>query len=226
MSVGFIPAAGFTAGFAASEIPFWDGYSTFANGVISGAAQGPLFSPNPWDVVIINNKRLPGIGKAHGEPTLGIDKKGSKGRDGAVFSVNGYVPGPIQIESTIWTPEQWSEWQKIVPFIWRRPNAGSVKGAALAVSISYPSLQHAGINRVVIVGFSPAQPGSFRGSMVIRLKALEFVPPGAVNNAIVKPKPNDVPIAQRYQRKNAPPPPSAGGNGLTGPRPSTQGGSD
>lgn len=211
-----------------SEIAFWDEYSKFVDGVFTGPGVGPLYSDNPWDVVMFTVGGafvlLPGICKAHGFPTIGIDKKASKGRDGLAFNVNGYIPGPVEIESTIWTLEQWSKWQEIIPRIWRRPNAGSVKGSSLAINISYPSLQFAGINSVVIIGISPPQKGSFAQSMVIKLKALEFVPPGAVNNRPVTAAPGGPPATKHYRTKDAPPPPSAGGNGLSGPLQSKLGG--
>lgn len=207
-----------------SDIPFWDGYSTFTNGVVTGPAFGSLYSDNPWDVVILGTERLPGISKGRGFPTLGIDKKKSKGRDGLAFSVNGYLPGPVEIESVIWTPEQWSKWQEIIPGIWRRPTTGSVKGSALAITVSHPAFQFVGINKLVIIGIAPPEKGAFSQSMVIKLKALEFVPPGAVNNKTVQAAPAGPSVTQHYRTQDAPAPPSAGGNGLTGPRPSTFGG--
>lgn len=220
MSVGFVPA--FLSGVAAApkSIPFWDDYRVFAetNGIVTSSNfEGPTFSANQWDVVILDGKKLPGICKAHGQPTLGIDKKGSKGRDGLVFTVNGYVPGPIEIESKIWTPDQWLKWQEIIPSIWRRPTTGSVKGSALAISIYYPSFDFAGITQVIIVGLAPPEKGDIPQSMIIKLKALEYLPPGAVNTGNVKPKPNHPPVDKRIPALNAPPPPSAGGNGLAGP---------
>lgn len=227
MSVGFVPDI-LAAGQVAQQrlIPFWDEYRVFAdeNGVTtSSSAEGPLYMP-PWNSVFLDHKQLPGVCKVHGQPTIGIDKKATKGRDGLVFTVNGYLPGPIEIESKIWTPEQWAKWQEILPSIWRRPTSGSVKGSTLAIDIACPAFQLAGINQVVIVGISPPEPGDIPQSMIIKLKALEFVPPGARNDKTVKPKPNHPTDDKRFPVLNAPAPPSQAGNPPTGERPSTLGG--
>lgn len=199
-------------------IPFWDGDNTL------GAAEGEIYAPGTYDTVWLAGEALPGVCKAHGQPTLGIDKKASKGRDGLVFSVNGYVPGPIEIECMMWTPEQWSKLQELMPLIWRKPNAGSVKGSALAISISYPPFDLLGISQIIIVGVSPPEKGPIAQSMVIKFKALEFVPPGAKNGGTVTPKPDHPPLDKRQPLLNAPDPPSKSGNGLQGKRPPTVGG--
>ena len=208
-------------------IPFWDGYSAFSATVIRGSAEGALFSYNGWDRVVLAQETLPGLCKARARPEIGIDRKPAPGRDGETLTVKGYRPCEIEIESMIWTPEQWLKWQEIIPSIWRRPNPGSVLSARNAVGIAYPPFTFAGISQVVIVGLEPPQRGSIPQSMVIKLKALEFVPPGAVNNSTVISRPAGPPIDPRFASlNNAPPPPSAGGNGLAGASPSTLGGSN
>jgi hypothetical protein len=228
MSVGFVPsilAVGQAA--AAGRIPFWDDVSAFfgQDGSVHASAEGPLYSPDPWEQVWLNWKRLPGICKATGLPMLGIDKKHSNGQNGLVLNVNGYLPGPIEIESFIWTPEQWAAWQDVIPWIWSGPTSGKSKGSDLAVMISAPALDLLGIKQAVVMGMTPPERGPIPQSMVIKIKALEYVAP-APNLHKVKPAPKNVPLVQQYQRKNAPAAPSKGGNGLGGARASTLGGSD
>lgn len=226
MSVGFVPAILATGQVAQQKlIPFWDDYSSFvdANGITTGSAEGPLYAPNPWDQVWLNWQQLPGVCKATGLPMLGIDKKHSNGVNGLTLTVNGYLPGPLEIESLIWTPQQWAQWQEIIPFIWQKPNSGKTKGADLAVMISTPALDFLGIKLAVVLGMTPPERGPIPQSMVIKMKSLEFVLP-VPNLHTIKPAPKNVPLVQQYQRANTPPAPSAGGNGPGGPRPSTLGG--
>jgi len=152
------------------SIPFWD---TVADTLPSGASasflgtakaltgvtigtdagghpitispEGAVFAPNPWDQVSLAGHLLPGVCSAKGLPTLAVDKKKAGGVDGATITVQGYLPGPIEIESLIWTPGQWAEWQTIIAAIWRKP-AKKSKVSDLAISVYTPGLDWLGIN--------------------------------------------------------------------------------
>jgi hypothetical protein len=210
------------------SIPFWDDVSTFrdANGLVRSSAEGPLYAPNPWDNVWVNWQQLPGICKASGLPTIGIDKKKSNGRNGLTLTVNGYLPGPIEIESLVWTPEQWDKWQEIIPFIWQKPTSAKMKASDLAVMVSTPALDFLGIGLLVPIGITPPERGSIPQSMTIKLKSLEYVDAKIVNLKTAKPAAKDVPIVRQYRRQNAPESPSKTGNGLTGPTTSHLGGAE
>lgn len=148
-------------------LPFWDPVAT--------VAEGPLISEDEWDVVSIAGWPLPGVCRVKGLPTLAFDKKKAGGVDGATVTVNGYLPGPIDIECMIWTDPQWQYFQEIAKDIWRKPNKKS-KAAELAVAISHPATDLWNINSVVVLGVSVPEDGPLVGSKIIKIKAVEYVP--------------------------------------------------
>lgn len=164
------------------EIDYWDPEKVVDNattGEIEAFTQtngtGPTFADNPWDLVYISGEPVPGICKVHGLPTLAFDKKKSGGTSGAVITINGYIPGPIEIEVILWTKEQWSFFQIIAAKIWTKP-AKKTSAAKLAVSIAHPGLDLWGINAVVVLGVGVPERGPIPQSISIKIKCVEFVP--------------------------------------------------
>jgi hypothetical protein len=157
-------------------IDFWDPSTAVDNdGAPMLNGSGPLYSDNPWDVVFIGGNPIPGICKVHGLPTLAFDKKKKGGVDGATITVNGYIPGPIEIEVILWTQDQWDTFQALAGQIWRKPNK-KTKAADLAVTIDHPAFALWGINAVVIVGVSVPENGPIPQSKLIKIKCVEYVP--------------------------------------------------
>lgn len=197
---------------------------TDANGrplVIS--PEGPLYATSEWDQVWLNWQQLPGVCSAKGLPTLAIDKKKAGGVDGAAITVQGYLPGPIEIESLIWTPAQWDKWQEIIGFIWRTP-AKKSKISDLAIQISSPGLDWLGIKLAVILGVTPPEPGPIRGTRVIKVKSIEYVNL-ATYKKTAKPAAKKAALDVHYRdSKNAGRKPSLNDAGPTGPRPDRRGG--
>lgn len=148
-------------------LPFWDPVPT--------TAQGNLYADDPWDTVRLGGRYLPGICTVRGLPTLSFDKKKAGGIDGATITVNGYLPGPIEIDVLLWTQEQWALMQEIAPLIWTRPNKKST-AADLAIAISHPGLGLWGQSGVVVLGVSVPEKGPIEGTKLIKIKCVEFVP--------------------------------------------------
>lgn len=192
--------------------------------VISISPEGALYAPNVWDQVWLNWQQLPGKCSAKGLPMLAIDKKKAGGVDGATITVQGYLPGPIEIESLIWTPQQWTKWQEIIDFIWRKPTQRKSKVSELAVQISAPGLDWLGIKLAVVLGMTPPEDGPIRGSKVIKIKSLEYVNLERYIKT-AKPAPKNVPLdTHLVDTKNGVRKPSAGDGGPTGPRRDRRGG--
>jgi hypothetical protein len=167
-------------------IDFWDPQTAVDNDgapMLNGV--GPLFSANPWDVVFINGQPLPGLCKVHGLPTLSFDKKKHAGADGAIITVNGYLPGPIEIEVKLWTQEQWEFFQAMAPAIWNKP-AKKTSAAKLAVPIGHPGLDLWGINAVVVIGVSVPEDGPIPQSKLVKIKCVEYVPLAGKTSKTVK----------------------------------------
>jgi hypothetical protein len=157
-------------------IDFWDPQTAVDNdGAPMLNGSGPLYSANPWDIVFIGGNPIPGRCKVHGLPTLAFDKKKKGGVDGATITVNGYIPGPIEIEVVIWTQDQWDTFQALAGAIWRKPNK-KTKAADLAVTVDHPAFQLWGINAVVVVGVSVPEDGPIPQSKLIKIKCVEYVP--------------------------------------------------
>lgn len=192
------------------SIPFWSEQD----------GEGPIFASNvnPWDTVYLGGFPLPGVWKVTGIPTLAVDRKKSKGVDGALITVNGYIPGPIELDGLLWTADQWDAFQDLSPDIWRKPNRKS-KLKDLAMRISHPSLDLWGISQCVVVGVQPPAPGPIPQSRTIKIKAIEYVPLEPTNQTkTAKPREN-TPLDQHWRAdaKNAGnKPPSETDTGPTG----------
>lgn len=167
-------------------IPFWD--------PVSGTAEGPDYAPDPWDTAFVGGVQLPGICSVKGTPTLAFDKKKANGVDGATITVNGYLPGAVDLECLLWTDSQWQIMQAIAPKLWRKPNK-KTKIKELALSVSHPGLALWDINAAVLLGVSVPERGSIEGSKVIRFKCVEYVPTEAKSKTKTAKAAAVVPIA-------------------------------
>jgi hypothetical protein len=161
--------------------------------------EGQDYAENLWDTVRLGGVLLPGICSVKGLPMLSFDKKKAGGVDGATITVNGYLPGPIDIECRMWTPSQWQLFVNYVaPKIWRRPNTGKTDPAKLAKDIDHPALAVWGIRSVVVLGVSVIEPAGDPGVRVVRLKCVEHVAPK--KSATVTPKGStNVPTDKHFQ---------------------------
>jgi hypothetical protein len=148
-----------------TAIDFWGPANGFS---------GQPFLSNPWDVVFFNGDPLPGKWSVQGLPTLAVDRKKHAGVDGAAITVNGYIPGPVELEGLLWTPDQWEFFQAKAPDIWRKPTK-KAKLSDLAVTIDHPALALWGITKVVVVGVSPPSDGPIKFSKIVKIKCLEYV---------------------------------------------------
>jgi hypothetical protein len=174
---------------------------------------GPLFmTDDPWSLAFLAGDPLPGINKVHGLPTLAFDRKKSAGVDGAVLTVNGYLPGPIEFEFLMWTQQQW-EWflDVIAPKVWRTPKkrgrvtvtaaqldsdpANDPLGVA-ALTITSPGLSTWRIAAAVIIGVSVPEPGPQPQTLLVKLKSNELVfPDGKKATTTPKKAARNVPLA-------------------------------
>lgn len=187
----------------------WDGKSLEERPTASSASfwiqdetgvEGPDYSKNLWDTVRLGGVLLPGICAVKGLPMLSFDKKKAGGVDGATITVNGYLPGPIDIECRMWTPSQWQLFVNYVaPKIWRRPNSGKTDPAKLAKDIDHPALAVWGIRSVVVLGVSVIEPAGDPGVRVVRLKCVEHVAPKKSATVTAKGSTN-VPIDKHFQQ--------------------------
>jgi hypothetical protein len=202
-------------------IPFWD---TATDGY-----EGPVYAKNPWDLVILNGFRSPGVATVKCIPQVKIDLPKEVARDGGPATEKGHVPAKVDIQIKIWTPDQWDAMQNLMEAIWRQPGqkyrlelvggilpqtsttgTGDKTKAKPAITIAHPCCALYGVTAVMLE--SPESPDSAPevGAKIIRLKGVQYI---ARSNqpADRKVRGARVPLAPELQgTKSAPPfkPPS------------------
>lgn len=221
-----------------ASIPFWH-ETTDPIGY-----DGPVYPSNPWDLCKLADRPLPGIAVVKAIAGMKIDVQKAAGRDGAMLIEQGYVPGQVDIELTMWRPEQLEAWNELLPLLWRKaqkPGRSDIQKAKTAseaaadqteraaLKIDHPATTSLNISAVLIsqIG-SPeeTQPG-FR---VVKIKALEFSAAAKKKRSQTKRTEAskarlDARIASDAERAKATPPrPSATDRGPKGPpAPTSQG---
>lgn len=200
-------------------IVFWDGVSDDAAALGAFAGEGPTYSDNPWDVVAIAGRALPGICSIEGLPTLKVQQPKKGGSDSITFIATGYLPGPLNLSVLIWTQAQWSAFQTVAALIWRKPNKKS-KPSDLAIPIAHPDLALWGISQVIVQGVATGVPGPVPQSRIYKIRLLEFVADDGKNH-VKRAKPAK-PISKVDQRipgtpANVPVKPSAAPRSLKAP---------
>lgn len=173
-------------------VPFWDpnkeGY------------EGPLESDNPWDVVILNGFRSPGIATVKCTPQLKIDLPKKTSTDGGPAIERGHVPAKIEVVIKVWTPDQWTALQELLNNIWRKPGEGfrlenqdgvpvssstKVKGkdgkttlkAKPAITIAHPCCALWGVTAMLLESPESPEPAPEIGAKIVRLRGMQYIAP-------------------------------------------------
>lgn len=184
--------------------PFWDqAYDAQGRLLIDEEGdplgiKGGLVGESPWDRVKLNGNYLPGLWEATATPAIQLDVQKPNGFDGAALVSRGYVPAGITLTGRIWTAEQWTEFQRILPTFWATPNhyavndakrqPGQVVGKQRSVQVEHPGLAAFHIDTLVIKQITPPESTGDRGVRQIKIIAVEYVPepqrqPSAVKKA-------------------------------------------
>lgn len=172
-------------------VPFWD--------PVPDVAEGPTYVTEEWDTVKLAGEQLPGIARAKitSGGDIRVDIQSASGRDGGVLVKRGYVPAQIEIEVKTWTDAQWADLQEIADMLIRKPgkldaiaenkrknkeilkatNEAIQEATESAISIYAPSLAPAKVENVIIRHVSPAEPGPEKGTMIVKIRAVEYIPP-------------------------------------------------
>jgi hypothetical protein len=186
-------------------VPFWDAGAREL--VISPNGQsyrwpgydGKDYSDNPWDLCTLNGFKVPGISVVTCIPRIKLDVAKAIGKDGGPAIDKGHLPADIDIQTTIWTPNQWLIMQAVLIAIWRRPgqahrfeqtDQGSIRSATTtdarnkvvnkpAVTIAHPSAALYGITSIMIETVGSPEPAPERGARVVRIKAVQYIKPSA-----------------------------------------------
>lgn len=241
------PAPGATEPTKVSQAAFWVTPIYSQSGALISPTGPTFIKDSPWDIVLFNGLPLPGICSVKCQPTIKIDVKKSPGRDGATLTPQGYLPGPIEISTVLWTPPQWAEYEALLSMIWPRHKGPTAQAVALAQSrnktknptttqladaqlyvdalvVTHPTFQAYKIYSVVVTGVSAPEPGPVVQSKIVRIRCIEYQEPGRVAPTKVRQKSKAVADAPGVPTLQSPAAPSKSGNGLAGPPAATIGG--
>jgi hypothetical protein len=173
------------------KIPFWDPISDENSGY-----EGPLFPRNPWEKVTIDNLIIPGLCKVTATSKQRIEIKKTKGKDGGTTLLLGIDPASVDIEVTIWTPEQLDTLNWLMGRLWRRPSKRAVSDRLqgtesaeitdnAAFTIEHPACAMIGVFSVVI---ERVEPPVLQGDGTAKMKitAVQYIKPPAQQKATVR----------------------------------------
>lgn len=157
-------------------VPFWDRYDE--------GNEGPDYSEEPWDLLVLQGMKVPGISKVRCVPKMKLDVQKPNGLDGSQVIARGHLPADVQITITIWTRAQWEIMQGILDAIWRKPgkdsrrsrtDASATVSKEGAISASHPALALYGVSSIILEQPESPEEGA-NGERVIKMKALQFTP--------------------------------------------------
>jgi hypothetical protein len=93
------------------------------------------------------------------------------GSDGVVLTDNGSQAAEGEIALTIWTAEQWDDWQRIKPKL-DPQKAGGIRSP---LTIVHPEAASAGVDTIVLKQMQESHPRK-GGSKVIQMEVLQWFP--------------------------------------------------
>lgn len=86
----------------------------------SYGCEGRLYANNPWDTATLGGYQLPGLVKVRATPEVQVDRQKVHGSNKTALVLNGYLPGSIDVEVKVWTPEQWDVLSEAIDNLWRK----------------------------------------------------------------------------------------------------------
>lgn len=157
----------------AGAIPFWGG----------SAAEGDTYcDKDPWYLAWIAGIKVPGKATVSpgGVARLDFQENKAKGRHGSDILIQGYKPGPFDINVEIWTADQHEKLLDLIDNLWTTPKK-KTKLSGIALDIYHPALAYVKVYRGALIGVDPPKDGSFDGAKVIRFAFRESVLPDGKN---------------------------------------------
>jgi hypothetical protein len=170
-------------GFVAAAIsPFWDSIKDV------GYEEDQSRNCNPWDILELNNVRVPGICTVKVIPKVRIEVLKASGRDGGPVIERGHEAARVDIQIKIWTPAQWNLLVEQLGGLWRSPGqqfrtrpTKDSKGKVItpaegAIRIHHPACSFARVYAVLFESIESPEPAPEKGAMVIKIKAVQYIP--------------------------------------------------
>lgn len=144
---------------------------------------GETYSKSAWDYVVIQgDTQTPGICEVSCDKSRDVDKKKAAGSNGARLTIHGIEPAIVEIEITIWTPEQLKQLRSLVEAIFpannKRPKGVSATDPwPPAFDVNHPTFQTHKVKSLVFTKITGPAPGKVTRSKMFKISALEFLPP-------------------------------------------------
>ena len=139
----------------------------------------PVFAPfwnesgegqDQWDQLILAGNTWPGLADVSGSGVKRrIDVKKTKGKDGAVLKDNGMDPAKLKINLRIWTAEQWSRFNELLPLIHPKRKGGSRE----PTEIIHPQANLLGIKAILAESYERIHRSNLVGMGVLPLQFKE-----------------------------------------------------
>lgn len=191
-----------------SPSPYWDNSVNASGQIVGPGADGPLNAPMEWDTCQLQGIHLPGIVEFNVDSqSRRLQSKKQDGSDGSTPTFRGQNPAKGNLRITIWTPDQLTLMDSLLPIVYPNPNKDVNKLSAL--DVSHPVASQRRIKSIIITDVSGPSPGSVRGSKMYDLKWEQFVPIKA--KSATKTVVGSVAVRPAFQNTtlaNAPAPPS------------------
>lgn len=158
-------------------IPFWISGVSVGNGIdclLPDIAQG-LPDSMIWQVVFMAGKRVPGLAQVKFKRGHRVDKRTASGMAGQSMVALGYNPSEINIKITLWTPQQWIDFQTVtVPSV--QPHPGKANALPKSVEVRHPSLGVWGAKQFFVLNVEGPVKGSVNGTMEITFDCSDTSP--------------------------------------------------
>ena len=113
--------------------------------------------PSTWDYLQIEDKRF--VGTVEAEPARKLEDKSGAGSDGVRYTDKGFDAKDIKLKLKLWTRQHLEDWDSLIPKI--KPDYKR-RAASSPITISHPSLDQLGINRVIVQSVTNIRPDAKR----------------------------------------------------------------
>lgn len=189
--------------------PFWDNSSGTAGAIVGPGTEGALYASNEWDTCRLQGVHVPGLVRVSidSKPRR-VQNKKQNGADGGTPTFRGLDTAKLTVSVVIWTPDQLSLWDSMLPIIFPNPNKDVNKLSA--IDISHPATQQRGIKSIIIEDILGPSDGPVHGSKLYTLKCVEYLP--TKSKSAVKTPTGSVATTDAFKQptatKNSPPAPS------------------
>lgn len=130
-------------------------------------------APHLWDQVTIAGITLPGLARTSGQVGRKLDKKKTKGQDGATVTDDGADLPEVEITIQMWNRDHWSAYQRLIPLL----DLNAPRGQKGPVDVEHPALALHEIRSLAVETMTLPTPGRVKQAYEVRFKGVGWRPP-------------------------------------------------